>query len=177
MTDGPQDKLTQAIDAAFAGERAPADWRDESRFDSYKRIASRLRLGFSTPPDDVTVRAKGLFQPSRRSRPVLLSLAGRLTAGGARLAAGQSAHALFEADGVKIRLMYTQTSAGVETMGEIQADGWTVVCGDDVVVCGADGRFTFSARPEGETGLIAFSAHGSIDVPPLTELDGTERLD
>lgn len=177
MTERPQDKLTRAIDAAFEGQDAPSDWTDDVRFQMYGHMARRLASGFYEPTQAVTERAKGLFAPPVRRRALLTTLTGRLTSTGARLVAGRSVQALFDADGVRVRVMYTRKGDHIEIWGDVSEPGWTAACGDQVQACGDEGRFTFDNLTEGGSGLALTSGNGSFIIPPLSELDQDSGLD
>lgn len=139
----PNERLTRLVEAAFS-ERPVSDLgaltaRESLRLAQLTRMALLLRAEKFACPPEVADSAKALF--SRTEAVLMRIVTSTFQAAGARGQAADVVHVAYEAESDSVRLMYVRETRGWRVVGQAPGPGWTVVCGEDVVVVDEEGRF------------------------------------
>lgn len=139
------------------------------RLEELRSIFHAASVPVQEAPADLVSRAKAIIKPKTRTSLVARLLGSSLSTAGARSVASDF-QLLLEADGVKLRLMYTQSPSGAwEVTGRTPAS-WEVERLGARMELDPSGGFVLKARGLDETGFSLVREDREIVIPPAREL-------
>ena len=140
----------------------------------FRRMVSRMAIGFADAPGEALEQAFSIRLPERRTAAMRL-FGSTLRATGARRDRGESFQLTFQHGEVNVRLQYRFEGVHWEIMGRVEPGvGWFAENNNGEVPVADDGRFAFAAAALAGTALQLIGPNETLLIPPADQVDEDE---
>jgi len=155
-------------EAAFAHVQTCADCAEILR--QYRAVLDAAAFEWTAAPTEAVRRAKDLMMPGHlpQRRSIARLLHSSLLAG-AR-SAPDDIQLTVEAEGERVRLMYSRLATGWEVVGRVPNAGISAERDQGPLALDEAGRFSFAAPSEAQTGFALRGPEWIVEIPSLEEL-------